>query len=555
MDSSASGKLHNPIQINFHSTAANHIASNASSLRGPVTSPQTFIPRKSRLENARSTLFSLIILLPIVLTSLANGLEAQPAYKKQIQELPNPIQQNQSFVYDGADILGQEKSRIDAICKAMYDAGGAQITVVTLKSIGDANIEEFAVDLFAHWGIGEAGKDNGILVLQVTDSRKIRIEVGYGLEGILPDAKANWIIQDVAIPYFKKGEFGTGHYFMVQSLIRILLNPNISREEIIQARETIEPGQTIARDSIPDQLYLSSKEERETQRNKQEEESEGLPWISFSVMILGVALGGWFLIRIVSRVSRLKNHTSPGHSYGLIDDAVLDYTGAPLLAGLGLVGAEIMVLNSFWLTIAIPFLIGAGWVWHDRHLKLFRRKSRKCPECGSMMSLLSEEQEDRYLKEGQIAEEKAGTVDYDVWICKCGTTQIERYKSTQSSVPCPSCEYHTYELQETRTIKKPDYENPGTGEKIYRCSHCEYESKETFSIDRLKRENETASGIATTLAGAAITAALYETRHGAHSYSAGSSHYSRSPSDNSAFEIPDDFGGGESGGAGATGDY
>lgn len=85
-----------------------------------------------------------------------------------------------------------------------------EISVVMIKTLEGDTIEGFAVDLFKEWGIGKKGKDNGILILVAKDDRKMRIEVGYGLEGALTDAQSNWIINSIMKPAFRADDFYKG---------------------------------------------------------------------------------------------------------------------------------------------------------------------------------------------------------------------------------------------------------------------------------------------------------------------------------------------------------
>jgi uncharacterized protein len=85
-----------------------------------------------------------------------------------------------------------------------------QVAVLTIPTIGDEGIEEFATRAFGTWRLGQRGKDNGVLVVVVPKDRKMRIEVGYGLEGTLTDAAASRIIRNVMTPAFKAGDFDKG---------------------------------------------------------------------------------------------------------------------------------------------------------------------------------------------------------------------------------------------------------------------------------------------------------------------------------------------------------
>lgn len=97
-----------------------------------------------------------------------------------------------------------------------------QMVVVTLKGLQGVTIEDYGVQLGRHWRIGQAGKDNGILLIVVPSERQVRIEVGYGLEGILPDAIAQLIIQSSILPYFRTGDFAGGITHGVDDILQVL---------------------------------------------------------------------------------------------------------------------------------------------------------------------------------------------------------------------------------------------------------------------------------------------------------------------------------------------
>jgi uncharacterized protein len=88
--------------------------------------------------------------------------------------------------------------------------GGRQIVVATLKSLQGLEIEQYGYQLGRAWGIGQKGKNNGALIIVAPNERKMRIEVGYGLEGDLTDAKSRVIIEEYMKPAFKKGDYDGG---------------------------------------------------------------------------------------------------------------------------------------------------------------------------------------------------------------------------------------------------------------------------------------------------------------------------------------------------------
>lgn len=97
-----------------------------------------------------------------------------------------------------------------------------QVSVVTLKSIGDTSIEEAGVQIGRELGLGQKGQDNGVLLLVALDQRKVRIEVGYGLEGALTDYISNKIINAIILPNFKSGNYNAGIKDGVEAIVGVV---------------------------------------------------------------------------------------------------------------------------------------------------------------------------------------------------------------------------------------------------------------------------------------------------------------------------------------------
>jgi uncharacterized protein len=114
-------------------------------------------------------------------------------------------------VLDQADLIDTAtEDQIVALSSDLAAQTGAQVVVVTVTSLGGRPLEEYSLALFRSWGIGDAQKDNGVLLLVAYDDRKLRIEIGYGLEGRINDAKAGRIRDNDILPYFKQGDYLTG---------------------------------------------------------------------------------------------------------------------------------------------------------------------------------------------------------------------------------------------------------------------------------------------------------------------------------------------------------
>lgn len=114
-------------------------------------------------------------------------------------------------INDNADILSPSaESEIQAYLAAVEQKSGVQIALLTIASLEGDSLEGYSLRVAEKWALGQKGKDNGVLLLVAMAEKKIRIEVGYGLEAVLTDAVSGTIIRNIIVPYFKKGQYGNG---------------------------------------------------------------------------------------------------------------------------------------------------------------------------------------------------------------------------------------------------------------------------------------------------------------------------------------------------------
>jgi uncharacterized protein len=126
-------------------------------------------------------------------------------------------------VVDQADILSPAvRTDVAAQSKELEEKSGIQLVAATVPSLHGGDIETFANQLFRAWELGQAQKNNGILLLVAPNERKVRIEVGYGLEGTLTDALASTIISGAIVPHFKRGDFSGGVEGDVHGIVAVL---------------------------------------------------------------------------------------------------------------------------------------------------------------------------------------------------------------------------------------------------------------------------------------------------------------------------------------------
>jgi uncharacterized protein len=113
----------------------------------------------------------------------------------------------QGYVSDFAGVMSPaDREATERLLTDLERSAGNQIAVVTVKSLDGGQIDDFATRLFERWGIGHKGRNDGILLLAAIEERKIRIEVGYGMEGHLPDAAAGRLIDQHVLPAFRLGD-------------------------------------------------------------------------------------------------------------------------------------------------------------------------------------------------------------------------------------------------------------------------------------------------------------------------------------------------------------
>ena len=135
-------------------------------------------------------------------------------------EIPQPV----GFVNDFASVLKpQTRKKLEILLRELEQKTSVEFSVVTIKKLPpDSDIFDYSVEMFQKWGIGKKGKDNGVLFLVDIGDRKLRIDTGYGMEGILPDGLLGRIRDNYILPYFKKGEYDKGIFNGTMAIAKII---------------------------------------------------------------------------------------------------------------------------------------------------------------------------------------------------------------------------------------------------------------------------------------------------------------------------------------------
>ncbi len=136
------------------------------------------------------------------------------------------------FVNDFAGVLNvEQKQQLEQKLSGFEKSTGNEISIAVIKNLGGDTVENFAVELFKDWKIGKKDKDNGALILVAIDDREMRIEVGYGLEGVLTDAQSSWIINNEMVPAFRDNDFYGGLNTATDKIISAIGGEVISEDK------------------------------------------------------------------------------------------------------------------------------------------------------------------------------------------------------------------------------------------------------------------------------------------------------------------------------------
>ena len=156
----------------------------------------------------KKALFLTLVIIPLLMAPVAMGVDVPYLTGR---------------VTDNAKLLSPDVHRaITETLKAHEERTTNQIALLTVESLEGENIEEYAAAVFQEWKLGQKGKDNGILVTVAPSERRMRVEVGYGLEESLPDARAGDIIRNYMTPRFKKGDYNGGIQEGVKAIVSVL---------------------------------------------------------------------------------------------------------------------------------------------------------------------------------------------------------------------------------------------------------------------------------------------------------------------------------------------
>ena len=162
---------------------------------------------------------------------------ASSGFALSVPKLTNPIVDNASLISDGVE-LNLNQQLMD-----LSDSTGAQLAILTIPTLEGEVLESYSMKVVEDWKLGSAEKDTGVLLLIALEERSIRIEVGYGLEGVLTDTKCGLIIRNVIAPEFRNGNYQAGIVNAINNIVGLVKNDeSLVSKKVLSEDTGMDPG-------------------------------------------------------------------------------------------------------------------------------------------------------------------------------------------------------------------------------------------------------------------------------------------------------------------------
>lgn len=355
-------------------------------------------------------------------------------------EIENPnIANRYDYVADPGNLLNsQTRNIVNRRLQSLRDSTSAEVAVAVVPSIGDYTIEDFSEKVFTKWRLGKKDKDNGVLFLISPDSREVRIQTGYGTEGVLPDITCSYIINTAVIPNMQNGDLDNAVDQATAMISQIMENPEYADELKSKLADNYSGmGEApISRDDIRG--------------------------------FFGACLFCFFLFTLGAYIydaAKAKKMTKPADRANLWKNSLKTYLILGILSG----------------------LVGLIFYLLARHnYKKARYGTYPCSNCGGKMRLVTGQEANASLTPSQQFEVKLGSVEYDVHKCDtCGQVDVAEFPVENSIYSrCPYCGTRAYHYVGDSQLKPATYQSDGYGEKHYRCEYCGKEDHKGYRIPR-----------------------------------------------------------------------
>ncbi len=413
--------------------------------------------------------------------------------------IPNPTEAGTGYVTSiGGYLTEEEITAINEIIVSIERDTSVEIAVVVVPSLVDDIFTE-SQGVFDAWGIGKAGKDNGLLIVASIEDRDFRTHTGYGMEGLLTDAAISVLQETIVIPAFREGRYGEGIVNYVTEIGRIVRDPSVQ-------------------DGLLSSEYAPVAEESGQRNRFSNFRENALPFFLFGGIGFLILIGAYVSfvkeIRAVLTTRRVQHRTYSGiqafeakgfGTQGFSLPAFFFPFGAVFFSiGLAIGGflsfKEIATVGILPPIVGLASsVIGMGWsrIIRNGIIAQWRASPRDCPECGGQMRRLSETEDDAYLEPTQIKEEELKAEDYDVHVCSaCGASTVEKFRGNRYDLytTCPICNALASKQQRREVTRRPTYSMAGEAMLHFACLACGHSFTKSSPIPRLTRSSGSSGG-------------------------------------------------------------
>lgn len=366
----------------------------------------------------RSRVFSITLILLFVGCCFSKSYANNQRYS--IEQVPNvQLLDSTQFVTDPHLYLSSiEKEEINRQLLSFRHRFGIDAVVVILPQIDERyTIEEFAIELLRHWGLGSRDENNGLLLLIDMGRREIRFEVGYGLEGVLPDALLAQIIDQELVPLFRNQEEGQG---IVQGLNAI--------DKVLQG-----------------EAYHTSQPRRSRQKDL-----DWTPFIAGYLILMSIAT--FIITQRLRSIYQDHSRSAAIRIYEINETSVI----FPLFLFIFLPGAIFLYIVS------------------QRFRKKLLPILEICPSCrGNQFGQVALADQALFLSSGEQVENSIGSRSYKLWRCPdCGLLEKKGEDRDPQFKRCPHCHYKT-----ARKVSKT--RSSGQIVEVFECIHCKHRHTQT----------------------------------------------------------------------------
>lgn len=386
-------------------------------------------------------------------------------------------------VTDLAGVIGPGEERvITRAIRAHREATGVQIAVLTVVTTDGVPIEDFSFEVAERWGGGQAGRDDGVLFTLAVADRRMRVEVGRGLEEQITDGEAAGVLGELRGLLIQQA-YGAAAARVVDRVI----------------------AETGGAGTIETALPIG--------------EPAGLPGGSVTGALArgfgtGASAGRIFLVlglllaigMLVTRLAQPRGLQAAAkrarffenNAAGIVIAALL-VALAPLIAGLvqwlahdarGAVVSVPITVGVLGLVLGLPIVVWA----RKASLRHWRTQPRGCAHQDGMMRQVDPEGPDGGLSAGQRCEVVILSRVYDVWLCPNGHRALEGFQGSNPADECPSCHFATLRKEHWRTVRAATYSSSGTEERTVYCKHCDHRGTETRVIPQKQRSSTVVVG-------------------------------------------------------------